>query len=82
LYFKRSSSTLNGFLFLILCTSLTINYGKYGFALFIAPGINTYALISAVIMIPGFSGGFPAIEYPADFEFPLRRDKGGILENS
>jgi hypothetical protein len=45
---------------------LTIDYGKYGFAFLVAPGINTYTVIGAVIMIPGFSGGFPVIEYPAD----------------
>jgi hypothetical protein len=55
---------------------------KYRFALLIAPGIKTYTVIDAVVMIPGVPGDFPVIEYPADFEFPLRHDKGRILENS
>jgi hypothetical protein len=46
-----------------------------------AAGINDYAVIGTVVMIPGFAGGFAVIKYPADFEFPLFRDKGGILEN-
>jgi hypothetical protein len=31
-------------------------------------------------MIPGFMSSFSVIKYSADFEFPLGRDKGGILE--
>jgi hypothetical protein len=61
---------------------LIVDNGKYGFAFFIAPGINTYALIGAVIMIPGFPGGVPVIKNTADFEFSLFRDEGGILEYS
>jgi hypothetical protein len=61
---------------------LPADNGKYGFPLLVTPGINAYAIIGAVIVIPGFPGGFSVIKYPADFEFPLRRDKGGILEYS
>jgi hypothetical protein len=39
-------------------------------------GINDYAVFGTVVMIPGFIGGFTVIKYPADFKFPLRRDKG------
>jgi hypothetical protein len=31
-------------------------------------------------MIPGFVGGFTVLKHPADFEFSLFRDEGGILE--
>jgi hypothetical protein len=31
-------------------------------------------------MILGFTGSPDVIKYPVDFEFPLLRDKGGILE--
>jgi hypothetical protein len=34
-----------------------------------------------MVMIPGFTGGSTVIKYPADFEFPLRGNEGGILEN-
>jgi hypothetical protein len=34
-----------------------------------------------MVTIPGFTGGFTVIKYPADFVFPLSRDKGGIFEN-
>jgi hypothetical protein len=34
-----------------------------------------------MVVIPGFIGGFPGGENPADFEFPPLCDKGGILEN-
>jgi hypothetical protein len=60
---------------------LSVDNGKYGFPLLIAPGINAYAVISAVVTIPGFPGGFAVIENPADFEFLLFRDKAGILEH-
>jgi hypothetical protein len=46
------------------------------------PGINDYAFFGTIIMIPGFPGGPAVIKYPADFIFPLFRDKGGILEYS
>jgi hypothetical protein len=59
---------------------LIINDSKYGFALLIAPCINTYTVIGTVVMIPGFSGGFSVIKNPADFEFSLYCDKRGILE--
>jgi hypothetical protein len=61
---------------------LTFNDGKCRFALLVALGINTYAVIGAVVMIPGFIGILPAIKNPADFIFPPRRDKGRILEYS
>jgi hypothetical protein len=61
---------------------LFVDDGKYGFAFMIVPGINTYAVFGTVVTIPGFSGGFPVIEYPADFEFPLRGNEGRILEYS
>jgi hypothetical protein len=57
-----------------------VDDGKYGFSFLVTPGINGYTVISAIIVIPGFSGGFLVIEYPADFIFPLRRNYGGILE--
>jgi hypothetical protein len=34
-----------------------------------------------MVTIPGFTGSFTVGKYPADFEFSLFRDKGGILEN-
>jgi hypothetical protein len=55
--------------------------GKYWFAGLIAPGVNGYAVLGTVVTIPGFSGSPGIIKYPADFEFPLSRDKGGIFEN-
>jgi hypothetical protein len=33
-----------------------------------------------MVMIPGFMCGFTVIKHPADFVFPLFRDKGGIFE--
>jgi hypothetical protein len=60
---------------------LFVDKGKYGFPLLIAPGINAYAVISTVVTITGFPGGFAVIENPADFEFPLFRDKGRIFEH-
>jgi hypothetical protein len=35
-----------------------------------------------MVTIPGFSSGFTIVKYPADFVFPLFRDKGGVFENS
>jgi hypothetical protein len=34
-----------------------------------------------MVMIPGFLCGLAVIKYPADFEFPLLRNEGGILKN-
>jgi hypothetical protein len=59
-----------------------VKYGKCWFAFPAVPGINGYAVTGAVVMIPGFTGGFAVSKYPADFEFPLFRDKGGIFEHS
>jgi hypothetical protein len=62
--------------------TLLVYYGKYRPACFMSSGINGYAVIGTMIMIPGFAGGFSAEENPANFVFPLFRDKGGIFENS
>jgi hypothetical protein len=43
--------------------------------------VKDYVVFGTVVMIAGFVGGFTGIENPADFKFPLGRDKGGILEN-
>jgi hypothetical protein len=57
-------------------------YGKLVCTRIGAPGINGYAvLLGTVVMIPGFIGGFTIVKDPADFEFPLFRDKRGIFEN-
>jgi hypothetical protein len=55
--------------------------GKCRFAFSAVPGINGYAVFGTVVTIPGFLCGLAVIKYPADFEFPLFRDKGGIFEN-
>jgi hypothetical protein len=59
---------------------LTADDGKYKFAFLVAPGINTYTVTGAIVMIPGFSGGFPVIKNPADFEFSPFCNERGILE--
>jgi hypothetical protein len=45
-----------------------------------ASGVDFNASTGDVMDISGFIGGSGVIKYPADFEFPLRCDKGGILE--
>jgi hypothetical protein len=60
---------------------LIADNGVFGFACGGAPGANGQAVIGTVIDVPGFLGGFAAVEYPADFDFPPLRDKGGIFEN-
>jgi hypothetical protein len=57
-----------------------IDYGKGWFSFSAVPGINGYAVVGTMVMIPGFVGGFAVIKHPADFEFSLFRDKGGIFE--
>jgi hypothetical protein len=87
LYFRRSSNTLNGLFFLICLSScfyrrwLFAYHGKLACTRIGVAGIDDYAVIGTVVMIPGFAGGFSCGENPADFEFPLFRDEGGILEN-
>jgi hypothetical protein len=45
-----------------------------------ASGVDFNAAAGDVIDISGFIGGSGVIKYPADFEFSLFRDEGGILE--
>jgi hypothetical protein len=59
---------------------LIADNGVSGFAGGGTPGVNGYAVIGTVIDVPGFPGGFTVREYPADFEFPPLRDKGGVFE--
>jgi hypothetical protein len=59
---------------------LFVYHGKLACTRIGAAGINDYAVIGAMVMIPGFIGGSTVIKYPADFEFPPLRDKGGIFE--
>jgi hypothetical protein len=56
-------------------------YGKLVYTGIGEAGINGYAVFGTVVMIPGFIGGFTVVKYPADFEFPLFRNKRGIFEN-
>jgi hypothetical protein len=58
-----------------------VYYGKCWFAVPVVPGVNGYAVFGTVVIIPGFAGGLAVMKYPADFEFTLCCDKGGILEN-
>jgi hypothetical protein len=60
---------------------LLVYDGKCCFSFLAVPGINGYAIFGTVVMIPGFVGRSGVIKYPADFEFTLCCDKGGILEN-
>jgi hypothetical protein len=55
---------------------LAIDGGKPGSPLFTAAYVYVNAATGDMVDIPGFSGGFPVIKNPADFIFPLRRDKG------
>jgi hypothetical protein len=59
---------------------LIADNGVFGFTRSGTPGVNWYAVIGTVINIPGFFRGFAVGEYPADFDFPPFRDKGGIFE--
>jgi hypothetical protein len=59
---------------------LIADKGEFGFAGNGAPGVDGYAVTGTVINVPGFFGGFAVGEYPADFEFSLLRDEGGIFE--
>jgi hypothetical protein len=59
-----------------------VYYGKGWFSFPAVPAINGYTVLGTVVMIPGFIGGPGVVKYPADFEFPPHRDKGGILEYS
>jgi hypothetical protein len=78
---------LSGFLFIIDIPPhkrgpwLFVYYGKFVYTPIGTAGINGYAVVGTVIMIPGFVGGSAVVKYPADFEFSLRGDKGGIFEN-
>jgi hypothetical protein len=59
---------------------LIADKGVFGFAGGGTPGVNNCAVIGTVIYIPGFFRGFTVTKYPADFDFPPLRDKGGIFE--
>jgi hypothetical protein len=78
---------LSGFLFTVKIPPhkrgpwLFVYYGKLVYTPIGAAGINDEAIFGTVIMIPGFLGGSAVVKYPADFEFPLFRDKGGILKD-
>jgi hypothetical protein len=65
-----------------LFAGLTADKGVADFTFGGAPGVNEYTVIGTIIDIPGFLGGMAAGEYPADFDFPQLRNKGGIFENS
>ena len=54
--------------------------GKADSLLVAALGVDFNAAAGDVMGIPGFIGCFPAGKHPADFEFPLRGNEGGILE--
>ena len=61
---------------------LLITYnGKPDSLLVAASGVNFNASNGDMMDISGFIGGSGVIKYPADFEFPLRGNEGGILEN-
>jgi hypothetical protein len=60
---------------------LVVYYGKCRAACFVVSGVNEYAVFGTVVMIAGFLRGFAVVKYPADFVFPLFRDKGGIFED-
>jgi hypothetical protein len=59
-----------------------VNNGKTGRLFTAVTCVNINAVVGDVIDISGFTGGFPVVKNPADFEFSLWRDDGGILENS
>jgi hypothetical protein len=55
--------------------------GKFGSAFFCAPDVDSRNVGRTVVGIPGFNGGPRGRKDTADFEFSLRRDEGGVLEN-
>jgi hypothetical protein len=59
---------------------LIADKGVLGFAGDGVLGVNGYAVTARVINKPGFLGGFAAGKYPADFDFSLLCDEGGIFE--
>jgi hypothetical protein len=56
-------------------------YGKFVFSGIAAADVKGCAVFGAVVIIPGFIGGPAGGKNPADFEFPLRGDEGGMFEN-
>ena len=68
-------------LFLHRSYLLTADDGKPDSLLMAASGVDFNAAAGDVMDIPGFIGGSDVIKYPADFEFSLRGNEGGILEN-
>jgi hypothetical protein len=59
---------------------LTADDGKPDSPLVAAFGVDFNAAAGDVMDISGFIGGLPVIKYPADFEFSLRGNEGGILK--
>jgi hypothetical protein len=58
-----------------------VYYGKCWFTFPVVPGVDGYAVFGTVVMIPSFAGGPSVIKYPADFEFTLWGNEGGIPKN-
>jgi hypothetical protein len=62
------------------CLLITYN-GKPDSPLMVASGVDFNTSAGDVMDIPRFAGGVPGIKNPADSEFPLRCNEGGILED-
>ena len=61
---------------------LTADDGEPDGPLIAASGVDCNAVTGDMVDISGFIGGSGVIKYPADFEFALRGNEGGIFENS
>jgi hypothetical protein len=59
-----------------------VNDGKMGSLFTAAVCVNSNTVTGDMMEISRFLCGFTATKNPADLEFPLWRDDGGILENS
>jgi hypothetical protein len=59
---------------------LTADDGKPGGRLMAVCGVDFNASAGDMMDISGFVSGVPVIKNPADFEFSLFRNEGGIFE--